>query len=59
MPAKSAEPHALIVMRGTSDRSTGSSPISTRRFSGFMNAVSVSPITAGCSKISFSMKWRY
>ena len=31
----------------------------TRAVAGLMNRLSVSPITAGCSWISLSMKWRY
>jgi hypothetical protein len=51
-------PQAIIVTRSSSPNSKGSSGRCTVRVAGLISAFKVSPITAGCSKISFCMKWR-
>ncbi len=47
-----------MVMRGSEAKSNGSAGRATARVAGFTMRCSVSPITAGCSCSSFSMKWR-
>ena len=52
-------PHALIETLGTDVRSISVGGKVIVCVAGFSIECSVSPITAGCSWISFSMKWRY
>ena len=47
-----------MVMRGTRAKSIPRSGSATARVAGLIIRCSVSPITAGCSCSSFSMKWR-
>src|SRR3546814_2919402 len=48
-----------MVRRGRAAKSKGSAGSSTARVSGLTRIWSVSPMTAGCSQISFIMKWRW
>ena len=52
-------PQATAATRDASAMSNGSSGSAIRCVAGSANERSVSPSTAGCSKISFSMKWRW
>ena len=51
-------PQAMIVTRSILPSANGNSGKWTVRVAGLTSALIVSPITAGCSKISLSMKWR-
>ena len=58
MPAWCAVPQAIVVILPISPSANGRSGRWMLRVAGLISACNVSPITAGCSKISFCMKWR-